>query len=140
MSEEEKSIERFVKAQNGVYEVALKEIQDGKKMSHWMWFVFPQVEGLGSSFMSKYYAIKNRKEAEEYLAHHVLGPRLIEISEMLLKVKSNDALKIMGYPDNLKLHSSVTLFYIVSRNEVFKKVLDKFFNGELDEFTANFLS
>ena len=140
MNEDDISVERFVKAQNGVYEVALKEIRDGEKRSHWMWFIFPQVEGLGSSPTAQYYAIKSRKEAKEYLDHPVLGPRLIEISEALLRAKSNDAMKIMGFPDNLKLHSSMTLFYIISGNLVFKRVLDKFFEGELDEFTANFLS
>ena len=139
MKEEDKTVERFLTAQNSVYEVALKEIKDGKKISHWMWFIFPQIEGLGSSFMSQHYAIKGRKEAEEYLNHPILRERLFEIAKELLKAQSNDALMVMGYPDNLKLHSSMTLFYIVSREEIFKKVLDKFFNGKFDEFTANAL-
>ena len=104
-----------------------------------MWYTFPQYKGLGFSSRSQYYAIQNKKEAEEYLAHPVLGKRLLEISEVLLEFESNDASKVMGYPDDMKLKSSMTLFYLVSGNDIFKKVLDKFFYGKIDTKTEKLL-
>jgi len=133
------TLDRFIKAQEMDYEIALSEIKSGRKRSHWMWYIFPQYKGLGFSSTSQYYAIQNKKETEEYLAHPVLGKRLLEISEVLLELESNDAGKVMGYPDDMKLRSSMTLFYLVSDNEVFKKVLDKFFDGKIDTKTEKLL-
>ena len=133
------TLDRFIKAQETDYPIALSEIRNGRKRSHWMWYIFPQYKGLGFSSTSQYYAIQNKKEAEEYLAHPVLGKRLLEISEVLLELESNDASKVMGYPDDMKLKSSMTLFYLVSGNDIFKKVLDKFFDGKIDTKTEKLL-
>ena len=132
-------LERFLEAQKLNYADALNEIKAGRKRSHWIWYIFPQIQGLGYSEMSKYYAIKDRTEAQAYINHPVLGDRLIEISEALLRLDSNDALKIMGAPDDQKLKSSMTLFLLVSGNPVFQQVLDKFFEGETDRFTVKAL-
>ena len=133
-------LDRFVTAQEGRYADALTEIRNGQKLSHWIWFVFPQVDGLGFSSMSVKYAIKSRSEAVAYLQHSVLGPRLREITEALLQVEGKSALEIMGRPDNLKLKSSMTLFALVSReNSLFQQVLDKYFGGERDELTEALL-
>src|ERR1700733_8570702 len=101
------SLERFVKAQERDYAVALSEIKSGRKCSHWMWYIFPQVAGLGFSEMSRYYGIKDLHEAAEYLAHPLLGKRLMEIASALLELPGNDATAIFGSPDDLKLHSSM---------------------------------
>lgn len=133
------TLERFIKAQEMDYAIALSEIKSGRKESHWMWYIFPQIKGLGFSYTAQYYAIQSKKEAEAYLAHPVLGARLLEISEALLEIKSNDAGRVLGYPDDMKLKSSMTLFYLVSGNDIFQKVLDKFFGGKIDEKTKNLL-
>lgn len=132
-------LERFLEAQKLNYANALKEIKAGHKRSHWIWYIFPQIQGLGYSEVSKFYAIKDRAEAQAYINHPVLGDRLIEISEALLRLDSNNALKIMGTPDDQKLKSSMTLFLLVSGNPVFQQVLDKFFEGEMDCFTVKAL-
>lgn len=134
-------LNRFLEAQERKYDIALSEIKSGKKKRHWMWYIFPQIIGLGVSVTADYYAIKNINEAKEYLNHPVLGNRLREISNELLKLAENDANAIFGYPDDLKLKSSMTLFMQVEKNKdnVFKKVIDKFFNGELDDKTLNIL-
>ncbi len=133
------NLERFVTAQEDSYEIAFHEIRQGRKQSHWMWYIFPQIKGLGHSVTAQYYAIRNREEAEAYLEHPVLSKHLLEISEELLKLDSNDPGEVFGFPDHLKLRSSMTLFYIVSGQEVFKKVLDKFFDGKLDQRTVRLL-
>lgn len=133
-------LERFLKAQDKDYKQALKEIKKGRKTSHWIWYIFPQIAGLGFSSTSKYYSIKDKNEAIEYLKNDTLRNRLIEICEALLSLDSDDATYIMGYPDDLKLKSSMTLFGEVSDIDVFKKVLDKFYNGEKDEMTISFLN
>ena len=133
------NLERFVIAQEESYEIALREIKDGRKRSHWMWYIFPQIKGLGYSSTAQFFAIENRAEAEAYMKHPVLSVRLLEISEELLNIDSNDASRVFGYPDNLKLKSSMTLFSLVSRKTVFKRVLDKFFDGEIDERTVDLL-
>lgn len=138
-NKKECNLERFIKAQEGIYNIALQEIKNGRKQGHWMWFVFPQIKGLGCSDIAVYYAIKNKEEAEAYLRNPILGSRLHEITEEILKVKTTDALNVVGYPDNFKLFSSMTLFYIVSGEDVFKKVLDKFFKGKMCEFTKQHL-
>ena len=139
MEKPKRDLERFLKAQENSYACALQEIKNGRKLSHWMWYIFPQIEGLGYSPTSQYYAIKDRAEAEAYMAHPVLGSRLVEIAGELLKVESDDAGMVMGWPDDMKLKSSMTLFEAVSTNSVFGQVLDKFFDGKRDEFTLNAL-
>ena len=132
------NLERFINAQENSYQIALKEIQDGKKCSHWMWFIFPQIDGLGLSSISKEYSIKNKQEAIDYLNHNILGKRLIEITNALMKLENKSARSILGYPNDLKLKSSMTLFKIISSdNEIFSDVLGKYFNGEVCEYTKN---
>ncbi|HMD35814.1 MAG TPA: DUF1810 domain-containing protein [Vicinamibacterales bacterium] len=134
-------LERFVDAQDGDYDRALAEIRRGRKESHWMWYVFPQIEGLGSSQMAQRYAIRNRAEAEAYLAHPVLGPRLIEIAEAAATIDRSSATDVFGYPDDLKLRSCATLFAAVSpAGSVFERLLDKYFDGKPDEATVKRLS
>ena len=133
-------LERFLIAQQTYYRTALQEIKNGRKRSHWMWFIFPQIVGLGHSETARYYAIKNMEEAKAYMEDYTLSSNLIEISEALLQIKSNDALEVMGWPDNLKLKSSMTLFSLAKPEcEVFQKVLDKFFRGERDQKTVEIL-
>ena len=133
-------LERFLKAQEKDYEHALNEIKNGRKKGHWIWYIFPQIAGLGFSSTSKYYSIKDKNEAIEYLKNKTLKNRLIEICEALLSLESDDATYVMGYPDDLKLKSSMTLFDEVSDIDVFKKVLDKFYKGEKDEMTISLLN
>ena len=126
-------LKRFLEAQENDFETALAEIRRGRKQSHWMWYIFPQIAGLGFSSTSKFYAIKDRGEAESYLAHPLLGNRLVEISNALLEVEGKTANQIFGSPDDVKLKSSMTLFGAVDdTNPVFQKVLDKYFNGTKD--------
>ena len=124
-------LSRFLSAQEYDYETALAEIRNGRKCSCWMWYVFPQIQGLGTSSMSRYYAIKDLQEAVDYINHEILGKRLVEITEALLKLESNDALAVMGWPDDMKLKSSMTLFsYAAPEMTIFREVLEKFFDGE----------
>ena len=133
------TLDRFIDAQAQYYETALTEIKNGKKESHWMWFVFPQIKGLGHSDISKYFEIQSQGEAEAYLAHPVLGKRLEEISEALLDLGTNDPVVVLGGIDALKLHSSMTLFWAVSQRTVFGDVLLKYFGGYLDFRTMQIL-
>lgn len=132
-------LNRFITAQERSYDAALSEIRSGRKRTHWMWYIFPQIEGLGRSSTAQYYAISDLQEAKEYYAHPVLGPRLVEISEALLSLDGDNATTVMGYPDDLKLKSSMTLFAIASGNSVFTKVLDKYFDGRQDRWTVKIL-
>ena len=133
MSRDPFNLDRFVSAQAGVYEQAFAEIRAGRKRSHWMWFIFPQIAGLGSSPTSQHFAIRDRAEAEAYLAHPILGARLIECCEALLALKTDSASGVFGYPDDLKLKSSATLFAAVSPSgSVFEQLLKKFFAGRPD--------
>ena len=132
-------LSRFVTAQERSYDAALSEIINGRKRTHWMWYIFPQLDGLGRSSTAQYYAISNLQEAKEYYAHPVLGPRLVEITEALLTLDSDDATAVMGYPDDLKLHSSMTLFAVASGNPVFSKVLEKYYGGSQDRLTLRLL-
>jgi uncharacterized protein (DUF1810 family) len=139
--ESETNLQRFIEAQKSDYAIALSEVKDGKKRSHWMWYIFPQITGLGFSETSKFYSIKSLSEAGDYLKHPVLGPRLIEISNVLLDLKSDNALSIFGSPDDQKLKSSMTLFSILpGTNPVFQAVLDKFFHGLKDAKTLEILN
>lgn len=136
----ENNLPRFIDAQEADYQIALSEIKNGRKQSHWIWYIFPQIQGLGFSETSKFYAIKDINEAEEFLKHPVLGSRLVEISNELLTLKSNDANKIFGSPDDVKLKSSMTLFSsLPDTNPVFRLVLDKFFNGTKDSKTLQII-
>ncbi len=133
-------LKRFTEAQENDFERALAEIKRGRKQSHWMWYIFPQIAGLGFSETSKFYAIKNRAEAEDYLRHPVLGKRLIEISEALLAHENKTAHQIFGSPDDVKLKSSMTLFgAIENANPVFQAVLDKYFGGAKDQKTLELI-
>ena len=130
-------LSRFVKAQEHDYAQALREIRAGRKRSHWMWYIFPQIQGLGFSSTAQYYAIRDLDEAKAYLAHPVLGPRLKEISEALLELDGLSAHEIFGYPDDLKLRSCMTLFRMADLNcEVFEQVLEKYYDGEPDRRTV----
>lgn len=131
---------RFIKAQEKDYSVALLEIKNGKKRSHWMWYIFPQIQGLGFSEMSVFYAIRDLQEATEFLRHPLLGQRLINICNVLLALKENDPGKILGSPDDMKLKSSMTLFAsLPDVDPVFDKILTKFFNGEKDNKTLKII-
>jgi uncharacterized protein (DUF1810 family) len=134
------NLSRFVQAQADVYEDALSEIQSGRKQSHWMWYIFPQFAGLGFSATSQRYAIKSPAEAEAYLSHPTLGPRLRECAEAALRVQGRTALAIFGSPDDMKLRSCATLFARVSpHGSVFEQLLDKYFEGEPDSKTLQLL-
>lgn len=127
------NLQKFIDAQENVYSGAIEEIKRGRKQSHWMWFIFPQIQGLGFSPTSKLYAIKDIREAEIFLHHPLLGRRLIEISNELLQLESNNAHAIFGSPDDMKLQSSMTLFSSVhDADPVFNLVLKKYFNGIKD--------
>ena len=131
---------RFLEGQQSTYGQALSELRAGRKRSHWMWFVFPQFDGLAFSSTSKHYAIKSEEEAQAYLEHPVLGPRLRECAEAVLQVEGRTAHDIFGSPDDLKLKSSATLFAAVSPpGSVFERLLDKYFEGERDEKTLRLL-
>jgi uncharacterized protein (DUF1810 family) len=133
-------LNKFVEAQERDYQIALTEIKNGRKQSHWMWYIFPQIKGLGLSQTSKYYAINDIEEAKNYLNHPIIGSRLIEISNELLKLNTDNALSIFGSPDNLKLKSSMTLFSLVEKtNPVFQLVLGKYFKGEKDSQTMQII-
>lgn len=138
-NQKDSGLDRFLKAQELDYKDALSEIKSGHKRSHWIWYIFPQIQGLGYSETSKFYAVKDKKEAQDYVKHPILGERLLKISEALLQLESSDAREVMGVPDDMKLKSSMTLFSLVSDNPVFQKVLDKFFDGEKDKFTVEAL-
>lgn len=130
-------LQRFVEAQDqgGAYERALAELRAGRKTSHWMWFVFPQIAGLGQSAMSRRYAIESLEEAGAYLEHPVLGPRLIECAQALLEHEKLSARQILGEIDAVKLRSSMTLFVQAGETEVFEQVLERYFDGEPDPAT-----
>jgi len=134
-------LNRFVRAQESSYERALSELERGEKQSHWMWYVFPQFDGLGSSSMSRLYSIKSEDEARAYLAHPVLGPRLAKCAEAMLHVDGKTATAILGTPDDMKLKSSATLFAHVSeRGSVFEQILNKYYAGERDDATQRLLA
>ena len=135
------NLQRFIDTQKNDYAIALNEIKNGRKQSHWMWYIFPQIEGLGYSSTSKYYAIKNIDEAKAYLNHAVLGKRLIEISNELINLKSSNAKNIFGSPDDMKLKSCMTLFAAIPGADiVFESVLKKFFNGSKDTKTLQIIA
>lgn len=134
------NLDRFLTAQESVYSEALGEIKRGKKTGHWMWFIFPQIEGLGLSSISVFYSIKSKEEAIAFLNHRILGVRLVEISQALLAHKGKTALDIFGSPDDMKLKSCMTLFSLITDEaSVFQQVLNIYFNGKSDDRTARIL-
>jgi uncharacterized protein (DUF1810 family) len=133
-------LNRFTSAQESIYERVLSELRGGQKRTHWMWYIFPQIDGLAHSSTSKYYAIKSLKEARQYLNHPVLGARLLECSEAVLAIEGRSISEIFGYPDDLKLKSSMTLFASVADpGSVFVLILDKYFHSEQDVRTLELL-
>ena len=128
-------LDRFVRAQAEDYDRALSELRGGKKRSHWMWYIFPQIEGLGQSPMSQRYSIKSAAEARAYLDHPILGPRLRECAALVNGITDRSAVEIFGSPDDMKLRSCATLFASVSDDAVFEQVLEKYFNGQHDQET-----
>lgn len=133
-------LERFISAQEQVYNRVLAELKHGSKRSHWMWYIFPQLDGLAHSTTSKYYAIESREEAIAYLNHPVLGARLRECAEAVLAVEGKTVSEIFGYPDELKLKSSMTLFSEITPDSIFIRVLNKYFQGERDNRTLQLLN
>lgn len=132
-------LDRFVQAQTAVYDDALSELRAGSKRSHWMWYIFPQYEGLGRSATARRYAINSAAEARAYLDHPVLGPRLRECASAVLSVEGRSALEILGSPDDLKLRSCATLFASVSEDAVFGQLLEKYYGGQPDGETVRLL-
>lgn len=134
-------LSRFVQAQQQTYDQALSELQRGRKQSHWMWYVFPQLDGLGFSPITKRFSIKSEDEARAYLKHPTLGPRLLECAEAILSIEGKSAREILGSPDDLKLKSCATLFAHVSPpGSVFERILEKFYSGERDAATLRLLT
>ncbi|WP_289104665.1 DUF1810 domain-containing protein [uncultured Bacteroides sp.] len=127
---EKTGLQRFIEAQNDSYDQALKEIRNGRKLTHWIWYIFPQIKGLGFSYNSEYYGITSLQEAKDYLENELLRKRLFEITESLLMHKGKDIESIMGDIDAMKLKSSMTLFDAVQPGSVFGEVLDEFYGGE----------
>lgn len=129
----EVDLQKFLDAQQSAYDAALTEIKNGRKRGHWMWYIFPQIKGLGLSNTANYFAIENRDQAKRYLEHPVLGKRLVEISGAMLAVEGKSAYQILGSPDDLKLRSSMTLFSLLPETDpVFQAVLDKYYEGKAD--------
>ena len=134
-------LERFIMAQECSYPIALKEIQSGRKMSHWIWYIFPQLKGLGRSYNSEYYGITDLEEAKAYLNHPILSERLREITEAMLNLPLNlTAREILGGIDAIKVKSSMTLFYIASNDKLYNDVLERYYQGKMDYRTLKLLS
>jgi uncharacterized protein (DUF1810 family) len=130
------NLQRFVDAQNPMFEQVCAELREGYKKGHWMWFIFPQLRGLGHSEVAIKFAISSRQEAEAYLKHPVLGPRLKECTRLVILAEGRSINQIFGYPDDLKFRSSMTLFAnTTSENQIFKDALQKYFAGEPDQLT-----
>jgi len=131
----------FVQAQKDIYERALAELKNGKKVSHWMWFVFPQIAGLGNSEMARKYAIPNLADAKEYLSHDLLGSRLRECTQAVMAVEGRTAYEILGSPDDMKLKSCMTLFELADGpDSIFSDILDKYFESQRDERSLTILN
>jgi uncharacterized protein (DUF1810 family) len=135
------NLRRFVEAQEPVYEQVCAELRAGRKTRHWMWFIFPQIQGLGHSPMANQFAISSREEAEAYLEHPILGPRLIECTRLVNLVEGRSIGQILGYPDDLKFRSCMTLFaHAAPENHIFRDALQKYFGGEEDRLTIERLT
>jgi uncharacterized protein (DUF1810 family) len=134
-------LNRFLEAQQQTYENAMREIRQGSKQTHWMWFIFPQLRGLGFTDYNIFYGIENLQEASLYLNHPILGKRLVEITQAMLKIEDKTALEILGRPDERKLKSCMTLFGLLPETpECFRQVLEKYYNGEQDEITLQIIN
>jgi uncharacterized protein (DUF1810 family) len=140
MANDPHQLNRFVEAQTEVYSRVVAELAAGRKQSHWMWFVFPQVVGLGFSAMAQRYAIGSRAEAEAYLAHPILGPRLLECTRLVLGVSGKTIRDILGSPDDMKFRSSMTLFGAVSTDPVFDQAIGQYYAGTRDQATLDILA
>ena len=135
------NLERFVDAQKSVYSTVIEELESGIKISHWMWYIFPQVEGLGRTGMAKLYAIKSLDEAKAYVAHPLLGKRLQECINLVLDIDGKSANSVFGYPDNLKFNSSMTLFLIAAPHiDLFQRAINKYYDGQRDGLTNQILN
>ena len=134
------SLNRFIEAQEAVYPAVVQELAAGQKRTHWMWFIFPQVEGLGQSLMSKKFAIASRAEASAYASHPVLGARLRECTELVVAVAERRIGEILPYPDDLKFHACMTLFAVSSPSEIFRTALFKYYDGERHQATLDLLA
>ncbi len=140
-SDDPYDLQRFVDAQDPVFEEVRSELRSGRKESHWMWFIFPQLKGLGHSPMAEKFGISSRKEAEAYLQHPILGPRLRGCCELVCNIEGREIDRIFGYPDDLKFRSSMTLFaHSTKDNDVFKAAIQKYFGGQFDDATLHLLS
>jgi uncharacterized protein (DUF1810 family) len=133
------NLRRFVDAQNRVFDDVCAELRNGSKRGHWMWYIFPQIKGLGYSQESQKFAISSRKEAEAYMQHTVLGPRLRKCTQLVMLAPISSIVAIFSHPDDLKFRSSMTLFAQVSPDKLFCEALQKYFNGEVDQFTIEHL-
>lgn len=134
------TLTRFLDAQDSIYAQALAELKSGRKQTHWMWYIFPQISGLGCSETAKFYAIRDLQEARDYLSHPILGTRLIEAATALLAVRGKTANQIMGSPDDMKLRSSMTLFSLLpNADPVFQQILATYFNGSPDQRTLDLI-
>jgi uncharacterized protein (DUF1810 family) len=134
------NLRRFVSAQASDYDTAREELRNGRKRTHWMWYIFPQIDGLGYSSNAKFYAIKSKAEAQAYLEHPLLGARLLECANILLNLEGRSVTQIFGSPDDMKLRSSMTLFAAVQRQKhEFTQVIDKYFQGKQDLRTIELL-
>lgn len=139
MTQDNHNLDRFVEAQEYSYPIALGELREGRKRSHWMWYIFPQLKHLGHSYNSQFYGMSGIDEATAYLQHPVLGPRLREVSEAILNLPASDPREVFGGIDALKLRSSMTLFDRVSPDDIFSRVLDKYFSSRRDPRTLKIL-
>ena len=139
MNSDRFNLARFFEGQYLIYPIALKELQTGVKRTHWMWFVFPQIKGLGKSYNSMFYGLSGIDEAKEYLAEPTLNYRLREICETVLNLQSDSILKVFGKVDSMKLQSSMTIFDLASTDDIFAKVLDKWYGGQRDSLTLKLL-
>lgn len=135
------NLDKYIKAQEESYDGALREIRNGKKLGHWIWYIFPQLKGLGFSNTSYYYGISGIEEAIEYLNNDYLRSNLLEITKALLDLETNNPMEVLGFPDNLKVNSCMTLFYYIDPSiTLFKDVIDKFYDGKFDDNTINILN
>ena len=139
MMDMSKCIDRFLEPQRTAYATAMEEVRNGRKVSHWMWYIFPQLRGLGQSTTAWYYGIEDLEEARAFLVHPVLGQRLREITRAALELPETDPMKIFGWPDNMKFRSCMTLFAQVSKDDLFAQALDKFFGGQEDAMTLELM-
>jgi uncharacterized protein (DUF1810 family) len=134
------NLNRFIDAQKYIYEQVISELSNGNKQTHWMWFIFPQINGLGRSSIAELYSIKNKEEAIAYLENPILGKKIRECTEIILNINGKTASQIFGFPDDMKLKSSMTLFaYISDSHSIFHRVLDKYFDGKEDKKTLDLL-